>query len=241
MSISRSKRRSVKKQVSPNQARPSDLTIKRITPLTDNQALAFENYDNGHNIFLHGSAGTGKSFLALYLALETLQDSKIYDKIVIIRSTVPSRDMGFLPGSLADKAKVYEEPYIDICNNLCGRGDAYSILKQKGTVVFTTTSFLRGITCDNSIIILDEVQNCTDAEINTVLTRVGNNCRIIVCGDFHQTDLNKKYDSTGVFKLLDIVKTMPNFDITEFTVDDIVRSGFVKQYLIARNHYEANI
>jgi len=211
-----------------------------ISPLTDNQKIFFEHYNDGQSfMLLHGVAGTGKSYIALYKALEEVLDkSSVYDRVIIVRSAVPARDIGHLPGDEKEKTEVYKEPYVEICANLFTRGDAFQRLQEQGACHFLITSFLRGVTLDNSIIIVDECQNLCDSEINTIMTRVGNNSKIIFCGDFRQTDLNKKNDMSGLKKFINIAKMMPTFKLIEFSPQDIVRSELVKQYILARLKYE---
>lgn len=209
-----------------------------VSPMTDNQRIAFEQWDDGYNLMLHGIAGTGKTFLGLYFALkETLRNGSPYKKIYIVRSTVSTRDQGFLPGSLKEKAKVFEAPYVPICTKLFGRGDAYEILKGKGIVEFTTTSYLRGETFDDCILLVDEVQNMSDGELHTVMTRVGENCRIIFCGDVKQDDLTseRKKETSGLRDFMRILHRMREFEFIEFQVADIVRSKLVKSYIIERD------
>lgn len=214
--------------------------LRRISPLTENQERTFNAYNNGYNLILHGYAGTGKSYISLYLALkEILSGSVLYDKIVIVRSVVPSRDIGFLPGSIKEKIRVYEEPYKEICDDLFGRGDGYDILKMKGLVEFTTTSFLRGTTFNNAIVIVDELQNMTFPELDTVMTRMGEHSKIVFCGDFRQTDLTHERDKSGIQHFLNITKKMSRFEYVEFEKQDIVRSGLVKDYIIKRTEMEA--
>jgi phosphate starvation-inducible PhoH-like protein len=228
------KRRSTVQQV-----KSQHFSLKKINPLTENQQKTFHAYENDKHLVLHGIAGTGKTYISLYLALrEVLEKDSYYKKIIIVRSVVPSRDMGFLPGTQKEKAQAYEEPYREICDDLFSRGDGYQILRMKGLVEFTTTSYLRGTTFRDAIVIVDECQNMTDAEIHTVMTRVGDNCRIVFCGDYRQTDLNKKNDQTGIFKFMDIAHNMKDFAFIEFVIDDIVRSDIVKQYIIARTLLE---
>lgn len=215
------------------------LLLRDIVPLTPNQTLAFESYYSGANLFLHGYAGTGKSFITAFLALDEIERHHEHTKVLFIRSVVPSRDMGFLPGSMKDKIRVYEEPYIEIINDLYGRGDAYQTLKDKKIIDFTTTSFLRGLTWKDTIVIVDEVQNMSFQELDTVMTRVGENSKIIFCGDFRQTDLVRDNDKSGLFRFINITKSMKKFDYVEFTKQDIVRSGLVKDYIIARTELEA--
>lgn len=217
-----------------NQAERNHFELRHIHPLTVNQQNVFDAYYAGQNLMLHGYAGTGKTFLSSYLAIKDVLTSDIYKKVVIIRSVVPSRDMGFLPGTEKQKAEVYEQPYQEICDDLFGRGDGYKILKLKGLVEFTTTSFLRGMTFNDSIIIVDECENMTFSEIDTVMTRIGNNSRIIFSGDYRQTDLHKPHDKTGIKELMAITRRMPSFDHIEFSIEDIVRSGVVREYIIQK-------
>lgn len=198
--------------------------IANIKPLTDNQRKAF---DSEKNLVLCGAAGSGKSFLACYFAVSELSTYN-YTNIVIVRSAVPSRDIGFLPGTDKEKIRIYEEPYYGIFSELLGRGDAYEVLKAKNVLNFATTSYLRGVTFRNSFIILDECQNLEFKELDTLITRLGDNCRIVICGDFRQTDLRKN----GMQKFLKVIDKMPeDFDVVEFTTEDIVRSGLVARYL----------
>lgn len=218
------------------QQKAAHFELRHIKPLTPNQEKAFNAYQQGYHLMLHGFAGTGKTFCALYLALkEVLTNDSIYNKIIIVRSVVPSRDMGFLPGSMKEKAAVYEEPYREICDSLFGRGDGYDILKMKGIVQFTTTSFLRGITFNNAIVILDESQNLSFQEADTVMTRMGDESRIVVCGDFRQTDLLKPHEREGITQLMAITKKINTFEHVEFMKEDIVRSGLVKSYIIQKD------
>jgi len=203
------------------------LTLHEIEPLTRNQVKAFESKKN---LILHGLAGTGKTFISSYLAYDDMSKG-VYDKLVIIRSAVPTRDMGFLPGTEKEKASVYEEPYKDIANELFQRGDAYGIMKQKNLVEFMTTSFIRGITLRDAVIIIDECQNMSFHELDSIITRMGENCRVIFCGDFRQADLKQN----GMKDFMQILKRMELFDFIDFQVEDIVRSDFVKSYIIAKN------
>jgi len=216
------------------------LSLRSISPKTKNQEQVFRDFTNGKNLFIHGLPGTGKSFISLYLALNELIEYHEYKNIVIIRSVVPTRDMGFLPGSVKDKAKVYEAPYQSICTELYGRKDAYDILKSKGIVTFETSSFLRGVTFDNSIVIVDECQNMTYHELTTIITRVGKNTKIVFSGDYRQTDLSYDDDKSGLKNFMKIINKMPKyFSCIEFTEDDIVRSGLVKEFIIKKTQLEA--
>lgn len=207
------------------------LSLVDISPLTSNQEKAFTS---DRNLVLHGVAGTGKTFISLYLAFDGLARGE-YRQVVLIRSAVSTRDIGFLPGTAKEKAEVYEEVYKDICTNLFQRGDAYETSKKKGLVHFMTTSFIRGVTLRDATIIVDECQNMSFHELDSIITRIGENCRVIFCGDFKQTDFNaKSREKSGLPDFLKILKAMDEFDTIDFTVDDIVRSGFVKKYITTK-------
>lgn len=217
-----------------NNARKSfntGLELTTIKPMTFTQARVFRDYEAGDHLVLNGYAGTGKTFLAMYLALRSIKN-KDYDKVMIVRSLVPTRDIGFLPGEAkGGKSEVYEAPYIGICNELYNRGDAYRVLKDKKTISFESTSFNRGITIDNAIIIVDEAQNLSLHEMNTILTRVGNNCRVIISGDYRQSDLVKQEEKSGFKKALTRLQKMNQMSFVEFQIEDIVRSGFCRDWI----------
>jgi predicted ribonuclease YlaK len=215
--------------------------LKTFSPLTQNQKLFFEAYKRGdYFVALHGVAGTGKTFCALYKAIEEVMDkSNPFDKIIVVRSAVQSRDMGHLPGDVNEKMEIYQQPYRQICENLFGRKDAWDRLEEQHHIQFISTSFIRGMSFDNAIIIVDEMQNLTYEEIDTVMTRVGHMSKIIWCGDYRQTDLNKKKnDMSGILKFFDIAMHMSSFTRIEFTADDIVRSSLVKDYILAKMKYD---
>lgn len=211
------------------------MNMKRIDPMTKTQSKLISLYNQGGNLAAIGTAGTGKTYLSTYLAMQDVLDEK-QEGILFIRSTVQSRDQGFMPGNKQEKESHFEEPFIDIINDLFGRKDAYSLMKQRGTIDFRSTSFARGLTIDNKIIILDEVQNCTYEEIRTIVTRVGENSRLIMCGDTKQDDLKisrNRRDVSGLFQMIKVLEEVEDFGIVNFTKDDIVRSKFVKDFIIA--------
>lgn len=214
--------------------------LKSISPLTENQKLFFDVYRQGHDfIALHGVAGTGKTFCALYKALEEVLDrSSDYRKVVVVRSSVQSRDIGFLPGHADEKMRIFQQPYQQICAMLFDRSDAWERLEEQDVVEFNSTSFMRGMSFEDCILIVDEMQNMNFEEIDTVMTRVGNNSKIIWCGDYRQTDLRKSNDKTGILKFFDITQYMRDCTKIEFGVEDIVRSKRVKEYIIAKLKYE---
>ncbi len=209
--------------------------LKSIVPKTETQVKTFSAYDDDKHLFLLGSAGTGKTFISLYLALKSLVNSQEYNKVIIVRSAVAGRTIGYLPGSPAEKTKVYEVPYQQICNELYGRGDAYGILKQKNMVEFMSTSYIRGITMTDAIVVVDECQNMDWGELNTIITRAGSNCRFIFCGDIKQDDLtSERYkEASGIKKFIEVIRRMNHFEFLEFTSADIVRGPLVKEYIIA--------
>ena len=217
-----------------------DLLIP-IEPLTDNQKSFFESYADDKQIVAYGCAGTGKTFIALYNALkDVLNEITPYEQIYIVRSLVATREIGFLPGDHDDKAALYQIPYKNMVKymfQLPTETDfemLYGNLKQQETIKFWSTSFLRGTTLDNSIIIVDEFQNLNFHELDSIITRVGENSRIVFCGDGRQSDLIKDKERNGISDFMDVLRKMPSFDIIEFDINDIVRSGLVKEYLVAK-------
>lgn len=215
--------RNRKKSGAPNQ---SDFNLKYVRPLNENQARVL---GSDKNLVLSGYAGTGKSYLASYVAYNDILNGK-YNKLVYMRSAVPTRNIGFLPGNDKEKLEVYEAPYIDIATELLGRGDAYDILKKKGLVHFTSTSFVRGINLRDAVLVVDETQNMTYHELDSIITRLNENCKIIFCGDIRQADLYKN----GLQDFYNVLKAMDEFDFIEFQKDDIVRSELVKNYIIKK-------
>jgi phosphate starvation-inducible PhoH-like protein len=212
-----------------------NFNLKRVHPLTDNQKKTFDAFHSGKHLMLHGMAGTGKTFLSMYLAIKDLiGGTSEQEKIYVVRSVVPTRDMGFLPGSQKEKMKVYEAPYYAICSELFERGDAYDILKQKNAIEFMSTSFVRGTTLNNCYVIVDEINNMTFHELDSVITRIGKNCRVIFCGDFRQSDLTREQERNGLKEFMKVIDRLSDFEYIDFLEADIVRSKLVKEYIIAR-------
>lgn len=216
--------------------------LKPIRPLTSNQEAFFELYEKGHNaVLLHGVAGSGKTYIAIFNALrEVLERKSVYQKVIVVRSAVPSRDIGFLPGDEKEKTEVYMIPYIDICSALFPRfgPQAWGRLMEQKVMEFMITSHIRGLTLDNAIVIVDEAQNLGFQELNSIITRIGTNTKILFCGDFRQTDLNHRHDISGLKKFISILEHMESFRTVEFGVEDIVRSALCKEYIIAQLQYE---
>jgi len=225
-------------------AKNKDITynqLSTIKPVTDSQKLVFESWKKGMNQFLFGCAGTGKTFISLYLALqEVLKNETPYDKVIVVRSLIPTREIGFLPGDEEDKAALYQVPYSNMMQFMFEQPNEqafsmlYDRLKAQGSFYFLSTSFLRGLTFDNSIIIVDECQNLNFHELDTIITRVGQDSKIFFCGDFGQSDLTKMNEKNGLMDFLQILQEMNEFNCTEFDIGDIVRSGFVRSYLIQK-------
>ena len=225
-------------------AKQKDITynqLSSIKPVTDSQKKVFETWKQGLNQFLFGCAGTGKTFVSLYLALqEVLKNDTPYDKVIVVRSLIPTREIGFLPGDEEDKAALYQVPYSNMMQFMFTQPNEqafsmlYDRLKAQGSFYFLSTSFLRGLTFDNSIIIVDECQNLNFHELDTIITRVGQDSKIVFCGDFGQSDLTRMNEKNGLMNFLQILQEMNEFNCTEFDIGDIVRSGFVRSYLIQK-------
>jgi predicted ribonuclease YlaK len=212
-----------------------------IDPLTDNQRKLFDSYDDNKNLVAYGAAGTGKTFITLYNALrDVLDENSPYEKIYIVRSLVATREIGFLPGDHEDKSSLYQIPYKNMVKymfQLASDSDfemLYGNLKTQGTISFWSTSFIRGTTLDKAIIIVDEFQNLNFHELDSIITRVGEDTKICFCGDATQSDLVKTNERNGIIDFLKILKVMPSFDMIEFGIQDIVRSGLCKEYIIAK-------
>ena len=218
--------------------------LKEIKPLTDNQKLVFDAYEQNKNLFLYGCAGTGKTFIAMYLALkEILSDSNAaYDKLYMVRSLVPTREIGFLPGDHDDKSNLYQIPYKNMVEHMFKMPDdpaynmLYDNLKAQETISFWSTSFLRGTTLNNAIIIVDECQNLNFHELDSIITRVGTDCKIIFAGDVMQTDLVKTNERNGILDFMKILEVMEEFSSIEFGTEDIVRSGLIRSYILSKMH-----
>ena len=216
--------------------------LNKIEPITDNQKTLFDNYKEGKNIFAYGAAGTGKTFVALYLALKDILDPHTpYNQLYIVRSLVSTREIGFLPGDHEDKSFLYQIPYKNMVKYMFQMPtDAdfemlYGNLKQQDTIKFWSTSFIRGTTIDQAIVLVDESQNLNFHELDSIITRVGEDAKILFCGDASQTDLQKTNEKNGILDFMKIIEQMPeDFAMIEFDVNDIVRSGLVREYLVRK-------
>ena len=222
--------------------RPIDASyMVPIEPATENQEWMFKEYASGKNLLLHGVAGTGKTFITLYNALtEVLDENSPYDKIYIVRSLVPTREIGFLPGDHEDKAALYQIPYKNMVRYMFSMPDdnsfemLYDNLRAQETISFWSTSFLRGVTLDNCIVIVDEFSNLNFHELDSIVTRIGEDSKIMFCGDIAQSDLSKESEKSGISDFMKIIQSMSDFTCIEFGINDIVRSGLVKNYLLAK-------
>ena len=209
-------------------------SMQQVAPITRTQEQVFAAYDKEFNLALSGSPGCGKTYLALALAIKEVLASNFKKRIIIIRSVVPTRDMGFLPGSQEDKEAAYITPYSDAVNELFRDSMAWKKLTECGAIEFMTTSFIRGITLRRAIVIVDEFQNMLGRELDSVITRVGNHSRIIFCGDYYQTDFDKSGEKQGARQFFEIIKDIESFKCIEFTWKDCVRSGLTKDYLMIK-------
>ena len=217
-------------------AKPTKLRLEHlvnIEPVTENQERAFDHFNKDYNLILSGSAGSGKTFLSMYLALKSvLSKESMYDKLTIVRSVVPTRDIGYLPGTQEEKEQVYILPYVAIADELFQDKNAYEKLSAQGNLQFITTSYIRGVTLRNTIVLVDEMQNMSWHELSSVITRLGENCRVIFSGDYKQSDLSSVKERQGLVKFLEVLDEMVKFKKVEFGWKDIVRSSIVKDFII---------
>jgi predicted ribonuclease YlaK len=217
----------------------TDSQLIKIKPVTDNQKVTFEAFKKGQNIFQYGAAGTGKTFVALYLELKEVLDLKSpYDRVCLVRSLMTTKDISFIPSNENDTALLYQTVYQNMVQfmfeqpNEDAFSSLYDRLKAQQSLYFLSTSFLRGLTFDNSIIVVDECQNLNFHELDTIITRVGQNSRIIFCGDVDQSDLVRTQEKNGILDFTRVLEQMDEFTLVEYNLGDIVRSGFVRNYLI---------
>ena len=212
--------------------------LKKLEPLTKNQEIVFDSYNKGNHLILSGSAGTGKTFLATYLGLQSVLGKDNQNKLVIVRSALPTRDMGFLPGEKEEKEAAYMDPYIAIVNELFVDKEGWRKMIHFKHIEFLTTSFIRGITINDAVVIVDEAQNCTFHELCSIITRLGENCRFILCGDYYQSDFVKQSEKSGLYSFINIINNMKYFDHIEFEWNDIVRSGLVRDFIMTKEMLE---
>lgn len=222
----------------PQKLRIDDLLT--FEPLTDGQRQVYDAWESNQHVVMAGTAGTGKTFCALYLALEDVLDKGVphLDKVVIVRSIVPTREIGFLPGSLEEKIEAYTGPYRSICTQLFDDSEAYKKLTEQGALEFISTSFIRGETISDAVVIVDEMQNLSFHELDSVITRLGENCRIIFSGDYHQSDFTRNNEKSGILKFLKIIEHMNKFEVVTFTWADIVRSDLVRDYIMTKEYLD---
>jgi len=232
--LTRKERKQKKRAKGTGYRQPVIPSLCRVSPRTAAQRIVVDAFNSDKNLILHGCAGTGKTFLALWLSMNAMLSGDAPKPVVIIRSVVPVRDIGHMPGRLNEKISLYEATYQGIVSEICDK--PYEWLKQNGYIDFTSTSYLRGMTYRDCTIIVDECQNMSEAEIHTVMTRVGEGCRVIFCGDFFQKDYMK--ESSGINTLLKIASKMRSFEIIQFSKEDVVRSGFVREYIFSRLELE---
>ena len=151
-----------------------------------------------------------------------------------------TREIGFLPGDHEDKSALFQIPYKNMVKFMFALPTdtdfemLYGNLKTQGTISFWSTSFIRGTTLDNAIVIVDEFQNLNFHELDSIITRVGENSKIMFCGDATQSDLLKDRERNGIADFMKVLRMMPSMNIVEFGVEDIVRSGLVKEYILAK-------
>lgn len=218
--------------------RPQILRIDHLNtfdPLTENQKTSFDAWKDGNHLMMYGTAGTGKTFLGIYFALEEVMNkSNPLDKVVIVRSVVPTREIGYLPGTLEEKLSAYTAPYLPIMSTLFDDGSAFEKLIRQDVLEIMSTSHIRGLTLDDTIVVVDECQNLTFHELDSIITRLGRNSRIIFAGDYRQSDFTKENDKKGIMDFINIIEQLKNFSCVEYNWKDIVRSDFVRDYIMTK-------
>jgi phosphate starvation-inducible PhoH-like protein/PhoH-like ATPase len=208
--------------------------MRDIKPITDSQIEAYEQWDRGRNLILSGAAGSGKTFIALYLALQELIKNR-KKRLVILRSVVPTRDIGFLPGTQEEKEAAYLTPYIGVISEIFKNNPTlFTSFLKNGTIEFLTTSYIRGITLKDAIVVVDEFQNCNFHELDSIITRIGKGSRVIFSGDYYQSDFTNRKEKEGIGEFLKIIESLKHFKKIEFTWKDCVRSGMVRDYLMTK-------
>ena len=208
--------------------------MRDIKPITDSQIEAYEQWDKGRNLILSGAAGSGKTFIALYLALQELIKNR-KKRLVILRSVVPTRDIGFLPGTQEEKEAAYLTPYIGVISEIFKNNPTlFTSFLKNGTIEFLTTSYIRGITLKDAIVVVDEFQNCNFHELDSIITRIGKGSRVIFSGDYYQSDFTNRKEKEGIGEFLKIIESLKHFKKIEFTWKDCVRSGMVRDYLMTK-------
>lgn len=174
-----------------------------------------------------GPAGTGKSYCAGAVAAEELENRRV-EKIIISRPAVEAgENMGFLPGDLHEKFDPYFDAFRDCLNERLGKGVVECGLKNDRIVV-SPLAYLRGKTFNDAFVVLDEAQNCTAAQLKMFLTRIGENCRVVVNGDIRQSDIGSK---SGLKDAVDRLGHLDSVYVHQFEREDIVRSGLVKDII----------
>tara|TARA_B100000519_G_scaffold189824_1_gene188692 strand:+ start:2167 stop:2922 length:756 start_codon:yes stop_codon:yes gene_type:complete len=219
-----------------NIGKQAGLKLNEIHPKTKAQSDTFDSYNENYNLMLHGCAGTGKTFISMYLALSEVFKKSPYKSVTVVRSAVPTREIGFLPGGLHQKLEVYEMPYRSIITELYGRGDAFDVLKHKDVLNFISTSYIRGLTLKRTIVIVDECENLNFHELDSIITRIGSDCKILFCGDFKQSDFRNVNEKQGMHNFMEILSGMRSFNTVKFTQNDIVRSNMVREYIIQKDN-----
>ena len=208
--------------------------MRDIKPITDSQIEAYEQWDRGRNLILSGAAGSGKTFIALYLALQELIKNR-KKRLVILRSVVPTRDIGFLPGTQEEKEAAYLAPYIGVISEIFKNNPTlFTSFLKNGTIEFLTTSYIRGITLKDAIVVVDEFQNCNFHELDSIITRIGKGSRVIFSGDYYQSDFTNRKEKEGIGEFLKIIESLKHFKKIEFSWKDCVRSGMVRDYLMTK-------
>ncbi|MGH9803982.1 MAG: PhoH family protein [Candidatus Acidiferrales bacterium] len=217
--------------------RPRLTGKKAVTPKSHNQRAYMDAMDARDMVFAIGPGGTGKTYLAVAMAVSALLAKKV-DRIILVRPAVEAGErLGFLPGTLQEKIDPYMRPLYDALYDLL-EADKLARFLEKGVIEVAPLAFMRGRTLNSSFVILDEAQNTTSEQMKMFLTRLGFNSKAVITGDITQIDLPANRRS-GLIEALEVVGQIAEIAIVRFNERDVVRHNLVQQIIKAYESYES--